>query len=209
MGNTQGMGEECAMEIETITMYTSQTNAVTDIIRRDGVSYVKQRYIEKKYQDTAWIFNEAYHFFNRYAAQIVEKPVQAESPVWVFHDPKWAGADQNSSQLKLEIPVNEIILFDLRKWNRILNLELIGTKEEEERFTAELQKWGVRDASDVFSGSFYPILKNKIKKSWAKLFDDSEDILQELKEGNFRKFGNGDTDYIQGAVWRLRKDWVL
>lgn len=209
MGDPPGVGEECKMEIGTITMYTSQTDIVLDTIRRDGISYVKQEYIDKKYQDTAWIFKEAYHFFSRHASRLLEKPVQAESPVWVYHDPKWTGADQSSSQLKLEIPLDEIILFDLRKWNRILNLELLGTKKEEEKFALELERWGVKESSDIFSSSFYPILKNKVKSSWVKLFEDSEDILKELREGRFQRFGNEDTDYIQGAVWNLKEEWIL
>lgn len=197
------------METDTLIMYTSQTKPVLDAIRRDGISYVKLEYINQKYQDTAWIFQEAYRFFSRYAAQALKRPVQAESPVWLFHDPKWAKPDQNSSQLKLEIPLDEVILFDLRKWNRILNLELIGTGEEEYEFAEELRKWGVKASSDVFSCAFYPMLKSKIKNSWEKLFEDSEDILLELKEGNFHKFGNENTDYIQGAVWNLKQEWIL
>ncbi len=200
------MGEK---KRRTITMYTSQSKPVVDAVRRDGISYVKQVYIEQKYQDTTWIFKEAYHFFNSYAKQIVEKPVQAESPVWVFHDPKWAQPDQNSSQLKLKIPLDEIILFDLRKWNRILNLNLLGTKEEEGQFAAELERWGIIDSSDIFSGNFYPALKRKIKSSWVRLFADGEDILQELQKGRFLQFGNEDTDYIQGAVWNLKQEWVV
>ena len=196
------------MKAETITMYTCQTKPVTDAIMRDGISYVKQKYIDYKYQDIAWIFKEAYHFFNHHAVQILTRPEQAESPVWVFHDPKWAQPDQGSSQLKLEIPLDEIILFDLRKWNRILNLNLIGTKEEEEKFARELESWRIQDSSDVFAGDFYPMLKNKIKKSWKKLFEDSEEILRELQEGRFRQFGNEDTDYIQGAVWCLKEKWI-
>ncbi len=196
------------METGIITMYTSQTAPVLNAIKRDGISYVRQEYINQKYQDTAWIFKEAYCFFNSHAMQILKRPIQAESPVWVFHDPKWAKPDQNSAQLKLQIPMDEIILFDLRKWNRILNLNLIGTREEEEEFAKELEKWGVGDSSDVFSNAFYPVLKSRIRNSWEKLFVDSADILQELQERRFRKFGNEDTDYIQGAVWCLKQEWI-
>lgn len=197
------------MEDHTITMYTSQTKPVLDTVGQDGISYVKQKYIDLKYQDTAWIFKEAYHFFNSHAKQILDKPEQAESPIWVFHDPKWAKPDQSSIQLKLRIPSDEIILFDLRKWNRVLNLKLLGTIEEEEQFHAELEKWGIKDSSDVFSGNFYPMLKRKIKNSWGKLFEDREDIWKELQEGRFGRFGNADTDYIQGAVWNLKKEWIV
>ena len=41
---------------DTITMYCTQPDLVWDIVDKDGVNYVKQAYITKKYQDTAWIF---------------------------------------------------------------------------------------------------------------------------------------------------------
>ena len=45
---------------DTITMYCTQPDLVWDIVDKDGVNYVKQAYITKKYQDTAWIFDTAY-----------------------------------------------------------------------------------------------------------------------------------------------------
>ena len=38
---------------DTITMYCTQPDLVWDIVDKDGVNYVKQAYITKKYQDTA------------------------------------------------------------------------------------------------------------------------------------------------------------
>lgn len=192
----------------TITMYTCQTKIVLDAIDRDSISYVNQIYIDQKYQETAWIFKEAYTFFVNHASKLLERPQPAQSPVWLFHDPEWAKPDQNSIQLRVKVPREEVLLFDLRKWNHILNLNLIGTEEEEKEFERELERWGIMHSSDIFLNSFYPILKNKVKNSWKKLFEDSRDIMQELEEKRFRRFGNKDTDYIQGAVWCLKKEWI-
>lgn len=192
----------------TITMYTCQTKTVLDVIDRDSISYVKQIYIDQKYQETAWIFKEAYTFFVNHASRLLERPKAAQSPFWLFHDPGWAKPDQNSIQLRVEVPREEILFFDLRKWNRILNLNLIGTEEEEKEFERELERWGIMHSSDIFLNSFYPMLKNKVKNSWKKLFEDSQDIIQELEERRFGRFGNKDTDYIQGAVWCLKKEWI-
>lgn len=179
MGDSQRMGEECMV----ITMYTCQTKEVLDTIERDGVSYVKQRYIDQKYQETAWIFREAYGFFISRAARLLEKPESAQSPIWLFHDPHWAKPDQNSIRLELKAPLEELLLFDLRKWNRILNLDLIGTREEERKFEEELHRWGIMHSSDLFRNSFYPMQKSRVKTSWNRLFEDSRDILRELTEG--------------------------
>lgn len=197
------------MRVLTVTMYTCQTKTVLDTVERDSVSYVKQEYIDQKYQETAWIFREAYGFFISRAAKLLEKPESAQSPVWLFHDSRWAKPDQNSSRLKLRVPLEELLLFDLRKWNRILNLDLIGTGEEERKFEEELHRWGIMHSSDLFRNSFYPMQKNRVKNSWNLLFEDTQDILQELREGQCEKFGNQDMDYIQGAVWCIKKEWIV
>ena len=59
---------------DTITMYCTQPDLVWDIVDKDGVNYVKQVYITKKYQDTAWIFDTAYKFFRQEAVKIIPKP---------------------------------------------------------------------------------------------------------------------------------------
>ena len=69
---------------DTITMYCTQPDLVWDIVDKDGVNYVKQAYIIKKYQDTAWIFDTAYKFFRQEAVKIIPKPQEAESPCTVI-----------------------------------------------------------------------------------------------------------------------------
>ena len=146
---------------DTITMYCTQPDLVWDIVDKDGVNYVKQAYITKKYQDTAWIFDTAYKFFRQEAVKI--------------------------------IPKDELILFDRRTWNKILNMEYVGTDEEIAAFEQEYKRQGVRDPLDIMKSSFYLLLAQKIKKSWQHLFTDP------LPEET----------YWQGAVWYLKKDWVV
>ena len=67
-------------------MYCTQPDLVWDIVDKDGVNYVKQAYITKKYQDTAWIFDTAYKFFRQEAVKIIPKPQEAESPIWMYRD---------------------------------------------------------------------------------------------------------------------------
>ena len=71
-----------------VTMWAAQTQTVLDVINTDGVSYVKKEYIDKKYGETAWIFKMAYDFFIRRFQMKVDKPDEAESPVWLYMDPK-------------------------------------------------------------------------------------------------------------------------
>lgn len=148
----------------TITMWTTQAQIVLDTLERDGVYYVKKEYIDKKYGKTAWIFKTAYEFFRQHAKDIVPKPEEAESPVWMFRDSKWAGEYEGATCLKLEIPAEELILFDLRDWTRILSLEPIGSEDERVAIEWELKRQGIMTASDVFEKPFYPLLKQRIQK---------------------------------------------
>lgn len=99
---------------DTITMYCTQPDLVWDIVDKDGVNYVKQAYITKKYQDTAWIFDTAYKFFRQKAVKIIPKPQEAESPIWMYRDKKWAVPNAGCRRMHLEIPKDELILFDRR-----------------------------------------------------------------------------------------------
>ena len=46
-----------------VTVWTAKEVVVMEAIERDGVSYVKKEYLDKKYGETAWIFKTAYEFF--------------------------------------------------------------------------------------------------------------------------------------------------
>ena len=46
-----------------VTVWTAKEAVVMEAIERDGVSYVKKEYLDKKYGETAWIFKTAYEFF--------------------------------------------------------------------------------------------------------------------------------------------------
>lgn len=175
-----------------LTMWAAQTPMVWNIVEQDGVSWVKEEYIDKKYGEVAWIFKTAYRYFIRNMEQEIVRPQEAEFPVWLYRDPKWAGVNQGVEIRRLQIPKEEVLLFDLRKWSQVLNLEFLGTKEEKERFERELESQGIRDPLDVFATPYYPLLKRQVIKSWDHLFD-----IEETEES-----------YLQGAVWCLKKEWL-
>ena len=61
---------------------------------------------------------------------MVAMPPEAESPIWLYEDPLWAKPEAGTHRLQLWIPREELLLFDRRKWNQILNLSYIGTEEK-------------------------------------------------------------------------------
>lgn len=180
------------MNNKQIQMYSSQTNEVIDIINKDGFAFVKMDFIKKKYQDTAWIFETVYKAFYNMARERLPLKEGAESYFWMFKDEKWAKPGEGSKQLKLKIPENEIILFDLRDYNRMLNLEYLGSRQECEEFEAYLRKQGIDSGYTVFKKPFYPMIKSKIVKSWDKLF-----LKEEFEE-----------EYIQGATGVIKREWI-
>ncbi len=88
----------------------------------------------------------------------------------MYRDKKWAVPNAGCRRMHLEIPKDELILFDRRTWNKILNMEYVGTDEEIAAFEQEYKRQGVRDPLDIMKSSFYPLLAQKIKKSWQHLF---------------------------------------
>ena len=43
---------------DNVIMWTSKEDIVIETLERDGVSFVKKEYIDKKYGETAWIFKK-------------------------------------------------------------------------------------------------------------------------------------------------------
>lgn len=188
------MGEnEDHVSVNYITMWTAQTKRVLETLDRDGVYYVKKSYIAEKYGSTAWVFQKAYRFFTEKAESMLEKPGEAESPVWMFCDKKWALPGHDAYCIELKIPRNEVLLFDLRLWSKVLNLSYMGTGEQEKAFERKLRQMGVSNSSDVFEKPYYPALKAEIIKSWERLFSAECPEMQ----------------YAQGAAWMIRKEWVV
>ncbi len=179
------------MKDEKISLWTAQADIVLQTLERDGVYYVKQKYVDQKYQESAWIFQTAYRWFVSSAASRCEIPAGAESPVWMYKDPGWTGAQPGSHLINLLVPADEAILFDLRDWNRILNLSPVGA--ESDKIEKKLKAQGIMHPSEVFEKPYYPILKREIVKSWDNLFvrKDIPDL------------------YKQAAVWRIRRDWIV
>ncbi|MBO6163918.1 MAG: DUF3841 domain-containing protein [Lachnospiraceae bacterium] len=175
-----------------MTFYTAQADIVLQTLEQDGIYYVKRAYVDGKYGQTAWIFRTAYAAMNRLMQQRLPRPQEAESPVWLYADPRWAGTSADSHLLKLQVPADEIVTFDLRDWDRILNLSPIGTEEEIAAMEKEFARQGVAAFSDVFEKPYYPLLRQRIERTWKQLLEKKEIPPQ----------------YLQGAVWCLKREWI-
>jgi len=106
----------------------------------------------------------------------------------MFADPKWTGG----LAVPMEVPEEAVLLFDLRKWYRVLSLSYVGPEQEEKQYDAQLRRMGIRDSSEVFGSPFYPLQKRQIMASWERIFDLPE-----------------DRQFYQAACWQLKKEWIL
>lgn len=154
---------------------------------------VKRRYVDLKYQSAAWIFQQAYSFFTRTASEIVPRPGGAESGIWLFKDRQWACCSEDGYMIRAEIPADQAVCFDMRVWNRILNLEYIESDPEDaERFRRELDKLGLQHTIPLFETPYYPLQRQRVQKSWERLYQTAD----------------CPETYMQAAVWELRPEWV-
>lgn len=176
-----------------LTVYTSQRQIVLDALDTQGVYRVKKAYINAKYGESAWVFSQAYSFFRENGQKILPCPEGAESAVWLFHDARWCHPVEGSPLIRLSIPEELLIPFDLRLWNRVLNMEYIGkSPEEEEEFLTAIKRIGVKNTRQLFTSSFYPLQKRRVINSWLELFKQMD--IPEI--------------YLQYAVWELRREWI-
>ncbi len=176
-------------------VWTRQHKNVLDEIENKGVYRVKERYIRKKLDDCADIYLDVYNWLRNETAKRMEIPDNAKYPVWltVEKDLKLPMAD-GFVFFELEVPGDKIMIFDMAKWDYIVNyLYLPKNKEDRKRFKKKLAKYNINVESNIYLQNFYPLLKKEITSSWQRLFDDDIKL----------------SDQKVGISWELRNDWVI
>ena len=180
-------------------LYSAQTQAVLEVIRREGVCYSRAAYVRAKYAESAPIFLTAYTWFAERMPAYVPRPAEAEFPYWAFMDlysVEAAGADV----LTLDVPAEEAVFFDAADWTRIMQLgPLTDGPAEDAAFRSELRRRGLTP-NDVMLTAFYPELKSAVLASWERLFRRHEAI----RAGDRSGVGS-----VQAALWRIRREWIV
>ena len=183
-----------------IKLYTSQSDIVLQIIEKDGVCYSKKEFVSKKYSESAPIFITAYSWFVKEFAKIIPKPEKAEYPYWAFKELYNLDDSGGGNVLKLNVPLEEAVFFDLFDWNKIICMKYIGVCEEDEKeFKENIKKLGLKE-TNIMLTNFYPELKMQIMESWKFLFRHHENI----KIGNINKIGG-----VQAGLWQIKKEWII
>lgn len=182
----------------SLILYTAQTEAVLAVLRREGVCRSRREYVAQKYGESAKVFLTAYSWFAQAAADIVPRPPEAELPYWAFRDLYSLDAS-GGNVLRLLVPADQAVLFDLYDWNKVLRMQFLGEPEEERAFRQELALRGLRE-QEVMLTDFYPELKRQILDSWPRLLRRHRALLA----GDDTGVGG-----VQAGLWQLRREWVL
>lgn len=184
-----------------VILYSPQSELVVNNLESNRICFSKKKYVVKKYEESASIFVAAYDWFVMEAKKYVPKPEGAEYPYWAFKDLYNVDQSTGDKLLKMHVPIDEVIFFDMYDWNKILCLQYIGeTEEDETQFRQMLAERGIRKEGDIILTNFYPDLKRQVQDSWKRLFRHHEDI----KQGNAKGLGS-----VQAGLWQLKKEWIL
>ncbi len=186
--------------MNSIILYSDQTQTVRDVIEKDGVCFSKREYVQKKYKESAHIFLNNYDWFVKKAAQLVPMPEGAAYPYWAFRDLYRTESGSAGGALRLEVPLDCAVFFDADDWTKVMRFSYIGTDEKDEQaFSDELKARGLSYYS-VMTSPFYPEYRNAVMASWDRLFRHHLQIAA----GDYDCVGS-----VQAALWCIRKEWVV
>lgn len=176
-------------------VWSRQHKNVLKILKEEGIYRVKERYIRKKLDDCADIYLDVYRWLQNEAGKIMDIPEDAKYPVWlsIEEDLKLPAAD-GMVFFELEIPKDQIMIFDMLKWDYIINyLYLPKDKKDRKRFKEKLDKYNITVESDIYLQNFYPRLKKEMVFSWKRLFDLEINL----------------SDKKVAISWELKEEWVV
>lgn len=176
----------------------NQTNTVWDKLQDEGIVFCKREYVLSKYEESANVFTTIYSWFANEAQRIVPKPDGAEFPYWAQASITNLDTSGSGHVFEVDVPVNEAVFFNYKDWTQILQFKYLAEgKDDAEKFEAELKANDV-DEFKVMTTSFYPMLRQKILRSWSRLFRHNEEIAA----------GNSSVKNVSAALWCIKKEWV-
>ena len=178
--------------------YTRQSPQVLTELRLSGSYVVKEEYITEKYTTITDHYAPLYRMLTLFARGKVYIPDGASYPIWLSPEgTETVPPSEDSVFLKLDIPDGHYILANNEAWDYMINhLYFPDSKDDEMEHEAELARYGISSPSSLISGNagnFYPLLKQKVLKSWEKVYT--------LKPS--------DPGQIVGLCWELRCEWLI
>ena len=178
--------------------YTRQNPGVLAELTENGLYRVKDEYIRQKYTTITEHYAPLYRKLTSFARDRICIPDGAVYPIWLSPEGTDAIPESDESVfLKLDIPEGSYILANNEVWDFMINhLYFPDDKEDESAHEAELVRYGISSPSALISGSagnFYPLLRQKVLKSWEKIYTVMPD----------------DPNQLVGLAWELRVEWLI
>ena len=178
-------------------IWTRQHIDVLNIINTKGTYRVNPKHIEMKMEEFADYYKKLYQWYSHRAEKIVSKPsTDIIYPIWVStSEDMQLQPVENTVILELEVDKKLIVVTDLEKWGYIVNYFYLPKDNDDlNKHYAELDRLGIKDESAIIMdgiGNHYPLLKQKIERSWDRLFEPYK-----------------LSDVQQGTIWEIKKEWV-
>ncbi|MFV0363010.1 MAG: DUF3841 domain-containing protein [Suipraeoptans sp.] len=184
------------MKSERITLWTRQVPEVLEELNASGVYTVKEEYIQKKNGDITSYYLDLYKWFTLEAKKYISIDDSLKYPVWLsVNQELMLQPVENSVILELEIPTSEILIINENAWDYRVNYWYVPIdNEDEQNHNFMLKNNGIANESEITMGNkgiYYPFIKNKIIKSWERVFTLPPKDNQEV-----------------ATVWQLKKEWI-
>jgi hypothetical protein len=182
--------------METVIAWTRQASQVLDEIEKTGSYHVREEYVREKNGEISDYYLEMYRWYTRQARRRIRIPEEYDLPIWLAlsEDQKLPPA-QGTVTFTLEIPADQIVICNYDNWGyRLNNMYVPADAADERRHNDELEKLGIGNEALLISsgkGNFYPLLKQKMIKSWDRVFLPSDNIANNV-----------------GTIWQIVPEWI-
>lgn len=184
----------------TTRTWTRQVAQVMDEIEQTGRYLVREEYVRAKSDSIADYYLELYRWLTNKCRQhaVADIPADATLPIWLsMTEGQRLPAAAGTVSLTLDVPNENLFVLDYERWGyRVNDWYLPADQADEEAFKAELARVGIGSEASLITsdkGNFYPHLKQKMTRSWDRLFDGA----------------NPDMEHNVGVVWEIRPEWVV
>lgn len=185
------------MDNKTITLWTRQVPQVWHALEEYGTYHCKEEFIRQKNDTISDYYLELYRWYTREARKYLPISENTPYPIWLSLDEElMLQPVENTVILKLEIPVQKVLLCNFDAWGYRVNYWYVPVnKADEEKHRREMSMYGIHSDDELINthkGNFYPQLRSKIQRSWSRVFTQM----------------NVSNDMLVATTWELRKEWV-
>ena len=183
--------------MEKIRAWTRQALSVLEELEHSGRYVVKEEYVRLKNGDISDYFLKHYRWLTSRCRSFVDIPPELDLPIWLAltEDQRLSPAPGTVS-LTLDVPREKLMIVDYERWGYQLNdMYVPASPEDEKAHNDELRRYGIGNEVELVSGTagnFYPFLKQKVIRSWDRIFTPSPVMSENV-----------------GCIWEIRPEWIV